>query len=199
MANFVGLVIIDEAKPELHKVLEKIAANISVLELRSFRADNGRVLHQFDTLYDEFEESVPETTSSADTTDERRARRQRRARSDTIIVPAREEGFKKVFLGENQWHAIRISPAMKDRIKYIAAYQIRPISAVTHIAEVQDIRPYKDTGKYAVIFAGPAQEIKPIPLGDPSHSPQGPVYAEKDTLLASSKLEDALIRKPRGL
>ncbi len=191
--KFRGLVIIDEATEELHNVLEKIAANISVLELRSFRSDDGLIVHQFDTLYDEFEESVPDTTSASGSADERRARRQRRARSDTIIVPAREEGFRRVFLGENQWYAIRISPAMKDRIKYIAAYQIRPVSAVTHIAEVKDIRPYGDTGKYVVIFTGPAKEIDPIPLGDPTHSPQGPVYAQKETLLASSKLEDALV------
>lgn len=191
--TFRGLVIIDEATDALHNVLEKIAANISVLELRSFGSDDGSIVHQFDTLYDEFEESVPDTTSAPVSADERRARRQRRARSDTIIVPAREEGFRQTFLGKNQWHAIRISPAMKDRIKYIAAYQIRPVSAVTHIAEVKDIRPYGDTGKYVVIFAGPAEELRrPIPIGNPNHSPQGPVYAEKEVLLASANLEDAL-------
>ena len=33
------------------------------------------------------------------------------------------------------------------------------MSAVTHIAEVQEIKPYKDTGKYQLIFKGAPQEI----------------------------------------
>ncbi len=33
---------------------------------------------------------------------------------DTIVVPAREEGFKETFLGENCWYAIRMSSSMKD-------------------------------------------------------------------------------------
>ena len=39
---------------------------------------------------------------------------------------------------------------MKEKIRYIAGYQVAPVSAVTHIAEVQEIRPWKDTGKYVV-------------------------------------------------
>lgn len=189
---FRGLVLIDEARPELHHVLEKINANISVLELRTFKSGDGQLLHQFDTLYDEFEGEAPEREVRPQTSDERKARSARRARSDTIIVPAQEEGFRRVFLGENRWSAIRIGAAMKERIRYIAAYQIRPISAVTHIGAVKEIRPYQDTGKYEVIFEGPAEKITPIPLGEPKNSPQGPVYAEKGVLLNAKKLEDAL-------
>lgn len=189
---FRGLVIIDEARPELHHVLEKINANISVLELRTFMSDNGQTLHQFDTLYDEFEEEVPEREARTQSSEDRKAKRERRARSDTIIVPAQEDGFRQTFLGENQWYKIRIGAAMKDRIKYIAAYQVRPVSAVTHIAEVKEIRPYQDTGKYIVIFARPAEEITHIPIGEPKNSPQGPVYAERNVLLSAKKLEDAL-------
>lgn len=189
---FRGLVIIDEARPELHHVLEKINANISVLELQTFESDDGRILHQFDTLYDEFEEEPSERRARSLTPEDRKAKQARRARSDTIVVPAQEEGFRRVFLGENRWRAIRIGAAMKERIKYIAAYQIRPVSAITHIAEVKEIRPYQDTGKYEVIFAGPAEKIAPIPLGEPKNSPQGPVYAERQVLLSAEKIEDAL-------
>lgn len=31
---------------------------------------------------------------------------------DTIVVPALEEGFKRVFLGEHRWWAIRVSESM---------------------------------------------------------------------------------------
>ena len=50
--------------------------------------------------------------------------------NDTIIVPAKLEGFERVFLGEDCWYAIRISGGMLHKIKYIAAYQTRPISAI---------------------------------------------------------------------
>ena len=40
---------------------------------------------------------------------------------DTVVVPAQEEGFQDVFLGENCWYAIRISGGMLPRIKYVAA------------------------------------------------------------------------------
>ena len=110
--------------------------------------------------------------------EERMRRRARSAESDTIIVPAREEGFKAEFLGNNQWFSIRIGAAMKDRIRYIGAYQVAPISAVTHIAEIKEIKPYQDTGKYIVIFKGPAEEIESKKLKDSSKSPQGPVYVK---------------------
>lgn len=49
---------------------------------------------------------------------------------------------------------------MKERIKYIAAYQVAPESAVTYIAEVKDIKPFEDTGKYLVEFKAPAEKLE---------------------------------------
>jgi len=196
--DFCGIVVIDEARNELHRVLEKINANISVIELKTFESDDGIQTYQFDTLYDEFEEgtspiSIGKKPKSSSLSKEERARRRaRRIASDTIIVPAKEDGFKRVFLGEDQWHAIRIGAAMKERIKFIAGYQIAPISAVTHLAEVKEIRPYKDSGKYVVHFRGPAKEIKPIRVKVSTNAPQCPVYVKKDKLLKSSYLEEAL-------
>jgi hypothetical protein len=39
---------------------------------------------------------------------------------DTIVVPAREEGFPEVFLGENRWYAVRIHPSMIPKIHNLA-------------------------------------------------------------------------------
>jgi hypothetical protein len=107
-------------------------------------------------------------------------------------VPARAEGFDAVFIGENQWHAIRIGAAMKDQIKYIAAYRIAPIQAVTHLAKVQEIKPYKDTGKYQVIFDGAAEAIGPIKLKEGEAGPQGPFYVEREKLLKANTIDEAL-------
>jgi hypothetical protein len=194
---FSGLVVVDERRPELNRVLEKINATISVLELRTFRSDAGDFIHEFDTLYEEDEVEVqifpgPSLARATFGNESRKDKLARRAASDTVIVPAREEGFKRVFLGQNRWYAIRISPAMKDRLKYIAAYQVAPVSAVTHIAEIKDIRPYENSDKYVVNFKGPATPIGPIRPGELKYTFQGPTYVQHERLLKAKTLEDVL-------
>ena len=81
---------------------------------------------------------------------------------------------------------------MKDKIKYIAAYQIAPISAVTHVAEVQEIKPYEDSGKYILFFKGEAKEIKPKGIKDPNKSPQGSVYVKYEDLINNEYLDESL-------
>ena len=78
---------------------------------------------------------------------------------DMLIVPAKEEGFKRVFLGENRWRAVRISRKYLGQVRYICAYQTAPISAVTYWAEVEKIEPYGDKGKYQLFFKGKAQKM----------------------------------------
>jgi hypothetical protein len=114
---------------------------------------------------------------------------------DTIVVPALKEGFQDVFLGENCWYAIRISGGMLTKIKWIAAYQSQPISAVTHLAPVKHIEPYGDSGKYKVVFSEPAKPIKLIPYGDaPSGFMQGPRYTTHARLLAAKTVQDLVLK-----
>ncbi len=114
---------------------------------------------------------------------------------DTVIVPARGEGFDSVFLGEHCWYAIRISGGMLDKIKWIAAYQSAPVSAITHVAPVARIEPYGEDGKYKVIFAQPASPVGPIAFGDaPSGAMQGPRYTSYSQL-AKAKTVSELTRK----
>lgn len=193
-SDFRGIVVIDDARDELHHVISRINANISVLEFKAYVSEGKKKLFEFDSLYDEYEETTLETKEQKRISPELlKLRRKRRASADTIIVPAREDGFKRVFLGDNCWWAIRIGAAMKEQLKYIAAYQVAPISAITHIAEIEDIRPYKDTGKYLVTFKGAAQEIRPITLEDPKNSPQGPVYVKREALLKAKTFEEAMM------
>jgi len=110
---------------------------------------------------------------------------------DTIIVPAQKDGFEKVFLGENCWYAIRISGGMLDKIKYIAAYQTQPISAITHYAPVDHIEPYGEGGKYKLIFSEKAKEMPSIPIGDAARGAmQGPRYTTFSKLAKAKKLTD---------
>jgi hypothetical protein len=110
---------------------------------------------------------------------------------DTIVVPAQEEGFKRVFLGENTWWAIRISGGMLDKIKYIAAYQTTPVSAITHYASVKSIEQFGEEGKYKLIFSEPAKKLeKPIPSDLGSGGMQSPRYTSFDKLIKATKMSE---------
>lgn len=115
---------------------------------------------------------------------------------DTIVVPAREEGFNRAFLGQNCWYAIRISKPMIEKIKYIAAYQVASVSAITHYAEVSQIEEYQDTSKYIVYFKDTAKEIKPIKLIPKGKvkAPQAPRYTNFKKLLKAKNLDDIEIK-----
>lgn len=115
-----------------------------------------------------------------------------KTQNDTIIVPAQKEGFEEVFLGEDSWYAVRIAGGMLEKIKWIAAYQTQPISAITHIAEVDYIQPYGESGKYKIFFKGKAKKIvHPIPFGNaPSGSMQGSRYTTHQKLLKAEKITD---------
>lgn len=110
---------------------------------------------------------------------------------DTIVVPAQEEGFNNVFLGENCWHAIRIGGGKLKDIKYIAAYQTSPISAITHVAKVESIEPYGDGGKYKLNFVSPAESIRPIVFGSAKPGMmQSPRYTTHEKLQTADELND---------
>jgi hypothetical protein len=49
---------------------------------------------------------------------------------DTVVVPAHEDGFKRVFLGENRWWAVRIHPSMVKQLKYAAVYLTATMACV---------------------------------------------------------------------
>lgn len=111
---------------------------------------------------------------------------------NTLVVPAKEGGFNRVFLGDNCWHAVRIAAGKLDQIKYVAAYQSAPISAITHYAPVDTIESFGDSGKYKLIFSEPATELEePIPMGDaPSGAMQGPRYTSFEKLNEARTVPD---------
>lgn len=111
-------------------------------------------------------------------------------KKDTIIVPAQEDGFKEVFLGENSWYALRIAAGRLTDIKYIAAYQTAPISAVTHYAEIQSIEPYGDGKKYKLNFKDKAKEIEHIKLNNSRSAPQSSVYTSFEKLQNAKNISD---------
>lgn len=110
---------------------------------------------------------------------------------DTIVVPAKEEGFLAEFIGNKCWFAIRISPSMIPKLKYIAAYQVAPISAITHIAEISKIERYQNTDKYILYFKNKPEKIEQIKIGKNSGKvPQSPRYATLEEISKAKTLDE---------
>lgn len=81
---------------------------------------------------------------------------------------------------------------MMPKIRYIAAYQVAPVSAITYVAEVAAVEPWKDMQKYCVSFKEPAQKIGPIPLvsGGRVTPPQNIRYTSFVRLQKAKLLDD---------
>ena len=91
----------------------------------------------------------------------------------------------------DRWFAIRISGAMIDKIKHIAAYQVAPVSGITYIADVDRIEKYKDMNKYIVYFkSGTVQKINKVSLGKKKLAPQAPRYSSYNAILSAHTLDD---------
>jgi hypothetical protein len=176
--SFNALLIIDKLDEELETVLiSRFQFPVEITTLKRFKSVNGEVLYEFDPFLGE----IAEDTEHIDISD-----------IDTIVVPAREDGFKEVFIDKNCWYSIRINSSMIPKVKYIAAYQVAPVSAITHIAEVKSIEQYQDTNKYIVYFTGPAEKVGPVPLkgNGKGKAPQAPRYSSRTRILSAKELDD---------
>lgn len=175
--SFNALLIIDELGEELETVLiSRFKFPVEVTTLKRYKSESGKTLYEFEPFLNE----VTEATEKIDISD-----------IDTIVIPAREDGFKDVFIDENCWYAIRLNSSMIPKIKYIAAYQVAPISAITHIAEVKSIEQWKDTNKYILYFTEPAEKIKNVPIGtSKGKAPQSPRYSSRDKILNAKSLDN---------
>ncbi len=111
---------------------------------------------------------------------------------DTLVCAAKEEGFQRAFMEQKAWWAVRINVKNIKKIKYLAVYQVTPISKITYYAEVDRIELYKDTNKYILYFkSSPIKLDKPVGLGKNSHlKPQGPKYTKLDTILKAKTIDD---------
>jgi hypothetical protein len=188
-APFAALVVIDELPDMLETVLaQRFSFGVEVLELAKYVNDEGEHFYHFEPFLADLREEATEAGEAADAG----ASRLDATEVDTVVVPAREAGFQETFLGENRWYAIRIHGTMRPQIKYIAVYRVQPVSAITHIAPVRSIEPWKDTGKFVVNFSEPAKEIGPIPLVKAGRVKAlfNLRYSTRDKLMAAKTLED---------
>lgn len=173
------IVIIDEESEDLENVLRQLTINTDTIVFQAFK-NNQDLMYKFTPFQEDIRES--EELSPKTDVDE----------LDTIVVPAREEGFNRVFLDENIWYAIKISSSMLPKIKYIAAYQTSPISAITYFAEVERIEKYKDSTKYILYFKDKAIKLNhSIKLGTNKNiAPQSARYTTLQKIQNAKTLDD---------
>ena len=178
-----AIVIIDNSSSELENVLSQLTMNTDIIEFKTFENKSGKVLHKFIPFNNEIK-TVEENNSGIQSISAEEV--------DTIVVPAQEDGFQVAFIESNAWWQIRISVSMLDKIKYIAAYRTAPISAITHIAEIDRIEKYKDTNKYIIYFKKTAKEIQHIELdrNKKGIAPQSPRYTSYSKLISAKYLSE---------
>lgn len=178
-----AIVIIDNSSAELENVLSHLSMKIDIIEFRAYENRTGNRIYKFIPFNNEVKEFVASRGGTKNVSPEE---------IDTIVVPAQEDGFQSAFIESNAWWQIRISVSMLDKIKYIAAYRTSPVSAITHIAEVDRIEKYKDTNKYILYFKEPAREIPHIELDKDKKgvAPQASRYTTYARLISATKLSE---------
>jgi hypothetical protein len=187
-SSFAALVIIDEMPDNLESVLvRRFQFGVEVLELARYENSRGHRIYHFEPFLEDLDEDVGLEEGEVAT-----SKRVDAVDIDTVVVPARETGFIETFLGKHRWHAIRLHGTMRPQIKYIAAYQVAPMSAITHIAPVKSVEPWEDSGKFVVNFSEPAREIGPIPLvrGGRVKALQNLRYTSRERLEQAQSLDD---------
>ena len=194
---FTALVIIDKMPDKLEKVLaEKFRFGVEILTLTRYQNRRGDRVYGFEPFLADLApiESIEQSYTPIGDAIEVST-----GDIDTVVVPAHDEGFESQFIANNNWFAIRLHGSIRPQIKYIAAYRIRPISAITHIAPIKDIQPYGDAGKYIVYFSEPAT-LLPAPLKMDSKNGkiktfQGLRYTSSARLQAASNLDEVFFGK----
>ncbi|MBB4070575.1 hypothetical protein GGQ18_003190 [Salinibacter ruber] len=177
-----AIVVIDEITSDLENVLGQLTMGTDVVQLKTYVRE-GDLIHHVRP----FQQDVRSAAGDEESIDPEEL--------DTVVVPARREGFEETFLGEDCWYKIGMASSMVEQVEHIAAYRTAPVSAITHCAEVASIEKYQDTGKYILHFKEPAEEIDRIPLPDGHEgiAPQGRQYTTFTRLIEAETLDEVFL------
>jgi len=168
------IVIIDEINEDITRVTRELARQPELIEIKKYICP-PQIIYTFDEFLKDFEDNVSRKIDPEDI--------------DTIVCPAREDGFKAVFLGEKAWHSVRISPNVINQLKYLAMYEVAPISAIRWAGKIQSIKPYEDTPKYK-LYCSDIFKVGPIEMDSQKFVPQAIRYTKFDLINKAKKLSD---------
>ena len=106
---FAALVIIDEIPENLEDILaRKFQFGVEVLQLSRYRNDQGEEAYQFEPFLADLAGDEEAQHEGADVAPAVASSTE----YDTVVVPARGDGFREVFLGEDRWYAVRLHGSM---------------------------------------------------------------------------------------
>ena len=174
--EFGFVIIIDEINQDLYSVTRELARQPELLQIQKYKSKDGTLLYTYEELLGEVVEAKSTWIKDIDDI-------------DTMVAPAKEEGFKRVFLSQKEWYAVRIASSVIPRLKYLAMYEVAPVKAIRWVGKIESIQPYEDTGKYK-IFLSEINKIEPINLGNPKYAPYGPRYTTYELLQKAKDLGD---------
>jgi hypothetical protein len=112
-------------------------------------------------------------------------------REDTIVLALAPSKRDNVFVEDRCFYDVQMSPEMVSHAKYMAVYLIDPISAITEVVEVVEIRP-DDHGSFTIYIAPQSQMVGPIRYTSGGNC--GPIrskrYAQRDRLDMAQILDE---------
>ncbi len=167
------VVVIDEETTDLNLTLKIFRQRPDVVTPQRYTAGD-QLIYLYQPMRDESLQA--ETLSPKKTV----------ADFDTIVCAAFADGFKSAYLEQDAWWAIRLSQEAREHLRYLAIYEKSPIAEVKHVAEIDHIEPYKDSGKY-ILYLKNKHQIKPAKRGI---APQGPRFTTYERLQTAKNLSD---------
>lgn len=173
--DFSFVIVIDEITEDISNVTRELAKPPELIQIQKY-SYNNEVAYVFDELLQELDEA--KSTKVKEIQD-----------IDTMVAPARVEARIEGFLKEKGWYAVRISSSVIPKLKYLAMYEVSPVSAIRWVGKIQSIKPYEDTGKYR-IYLSEIYKIGPIKMGDARLAPQSPRYTKFELLEKAKTLAD---------
>jgi hypothetical protein len=86
------------------------------------------------------------------------------AMPDMIVVVANQTRFRRHVIEQRMWYPISLADDRLEALRWIAIYNTSPVHAITHLARILSIKPYRNSGKYQINFVEPFQLMKPVRL-----------------------------------
>lgn len=189
-----------------HFAMQK-AIEINRFAMQNRNAPTENSLHEFDQAtaldyfadielltaalgYNVFEPRKDESMAQAEPVEKQLVSHDQRS-FDTIVSPCSGDGFQEAFVGKNAWWAVRIGQPAQASLKYLALYEVAPISAIRAYAKITYIEPMPDEpGRYKIHHDGNIHYLdSPVVLGENSNlSLQGSRYYLLKDIMASKTI-----------
>jgi hypothetical protein len=111
---------------------------------------------------------------------------------DTIVIPAHPLGFQEVFIEKLEWPNLKIKNESVSLVKYIAVYQAKPVSAITHYGVIKEFVALEKKGRYQVKLEMVVELENAVKFGKyDTCGLQGPRYTTLNKIKSAGSLDSA--------